>query len=65
MRPELSRRGLLAAASLIALAVCAGCGEVHARMTLGPARPMTVAIDGAPSALYAPLYAAQADGQFR
>jgi putative hydroxymethylpyrimidine transport system substrate-binding protein len=69
MRPELTRRGMLFAAGLIALALCAGCGEVHARLTVGAARPVTVAVDGPPAgfspALYAPLYAAQADGEFR
>jgi len=64
MRPELRRRGALLAASLICTALCAGCGEVHARTKLGPARPLTVAIDGAPSALFASLYEAQAHGDF-
>jgi putative hydroxymethylpyrimidine transport system substrate-binding protein len=64
MRPELRRRGALLAASLICTALCAGCGEVHARTKLGPARPLTVAIDAAPSALFAPLYEAQAHGDF-
>jgi len=56
---------MLFAAGLITLALCAGCGEVHARLTAGPPRPVTVAVDGPPSALFAPLYAAQADGEFR
>jgi ABC-type nitrate/sulfonate/bicarbonate transport system substrate-binding protein len=56
---------MLFAAGLIALALCAGCGEVHARPTVGAARPLTVAVGGPPSALYAPLYAAAADGDFR
>jgi putative hydroxymethylpyrimidine transport system substrate-binding protein len=56
---------MLFAAGLITLALCAGCGEVHARLTVGPPRPVAVAIEGPPSALYAPLYAAQADGEFR
>jgi putative hydroxymethylpyrimidine transport system substrate-binding protein len=64
MRPELRRRGALLAASLICTALCAGCGEVHARLTLGPPRPLTVAIGGQPSALYASLYTARADGDF-
>jgi putative hydroxymethylpyrimidine transport system substrate-binding protein len=64
MRPELRRRGALLAASLICTALCAGCGEVHARIKLGPPRPLTVAIDGEPSALYAALYAAKAHGDF-
>jgi putative hydroxymethylpyrimidine transport system substrate-binding protein len=64
MRPELRRRGALLAASLICTALCAGCGEVHARVALGPPRPLTVAIDGPPNALYAALYTAQADGDF-
>lgn len=63
-RPELRRRGVLVAVSLLALAACAGCGEVHARLALGPPRPLTVAIDGPPSALYAPLYTAAANGDF-
>jgi len=57
---------VLRAAAAACTALCAaGCGEVHARHTLGPARPLTVALDGAPSALYAPLFEAQADGAFR
>jgi putative hydroxymethylpyrimidine transport system substrate-binding protein len=64
MRPELRRRGALLAASLICTALCAGCGEVHARIKLGPARALTVAIDGEPSALFASLYEAQAHGDF-
>jgi putative hydroxymethylpyrimidine transport system substrate-binding protein len=65
MRPEFRRRGVLLAASLICTALCAGCGEVHAQQRPGPPRPLSVAIDGRPSGLYASLYAAQADGQFR
>jgi len=65
MRPEFRRRGVLLAASLICTALCAGCGEVHAQPRPGPPRPLSVAIDGRPSGLYASLYAAQADGQFR
>jgi putative hydroxymethylpyrimidine transport system substrate-binding protein len=56
---------MLFAAALITLALCAGCGEVHARLAAGPPRPVTVAVAGPPSALYAPLYAAQAGGEFR
>jgi putative hydroxymethylpyrimidine transport system substrate-binding protein len=65
MRPEFARRGMLLAASLVCTAVCAGCGEVHAQLKPGPPRPLAVAIAGRPSGLYAPLYAAQADGLFR
>ena len=64
IRPELRRRGALLAASLVCIALCAGCGEVHARTELGPARPLTVSIDGSPSGLYAALYTAAADGDF-
>jgi putative hydroxymethylpyrimidine transport system substrate-binding protein len=64
MRPELRRRGVLLAASLICTALCAGCGEVHARLALGPPRPLRVAIVGAPSALDAALYAAADDRDF-
>jgi putative hydroxymethylpyrimidine transport system substrate-binding protein len=64
MRPELRRRGALLAASLICTALCAGCGELHARIKLGPPRPLTVAIDGQPSALFAALYEAKARGDF-
>jgi len=65
MRPELRRRGALLAAALICTALCAGCGELAAQLKPGPPRALTVALDGAPSALYAPLYAAQAAGDFR
>jgi len=64
MRPELRRRGALLAASLICTALCAGCGEVHASRTIAPSRPLTVAIDGEPSVLYASLYEAKAHGDF-
>ena len=64
MRPELRRRGALLAASLICTALCAGCGEVHASSRLGPTRPLTVAIEGEPNALFAPLYEAKANGDF-
>ncbi|MGA3360812.1 MAG: ABC transporter substrate-binding protein [Solirubrobacteraceae bacterium] len=65
MRPELRRRALQLVASLVCAALCAGCGEVHALTTPGPPRPLTVAIGGQPSALYASLYTAAADGDFR
>ena len=55
---------MLLAASLVCTAVCAGCGEAHFPSRLGPPRPLTVAIDGPPSALYASLYEALADGAF-
>jgi putative hydroxymethylpyrimidine transport system substrate-binding protein len=64
MRPELRRRGALLAASLICTALCAGCGELHVGTKLGPPRGLTVAIDAEPSALFAPLYEAQAHGDF-
>jgi len=56
---------MLLAASLIATALCAGCGEANFPTKLGPARPLAVAIDGPPSALYAPLYAAGSNGDFK
>ncbi len=65
MRPELRRRGVLLAAGLICTALCAGCGAVAAQLKPGPTRPLTVALDGPPSALFAPLYTAQAAGDFR
>jgi putative hydroxymethylpyrimidine transport system substrate-binding protein len=64
MRPERRRRGVLLAASLICTALCAGCGEVHFPTPVGHPRPLAVATDGPPSALYASLYMARADGQF-
>jgi putative hydroxymethylpyrimidine transport system substrate-binding protein len=65
-RLELSRRAALRAAGVIFVALCAaGCGEVHARLTPGTPRPVTVAIDGPPGALFAPLYEAAANGDFR
>jgi ABC-type nitrate/sulfonate/bicarbonate transport system substrate-binding protein len=64
MRPELRRRGVLLAASLICTVLCAGCGEVHARLRAAPPRALTVAIGAEPSGLYASLYAARADGDF-
>jgi putative hydroxymethylpyrimidine transport system substrate-binding protein len=56
--------GALLAAGVISLAVCAGCGVVHTRTTIGAARKLVVTIDGAPSALYAPIYEGIADGDF-
>jgi putative hydroxymethylpyrimidine transport system substrate-binding protein len=56
---------MLLAASLVCTAVCAGCGEARFPTRLGSPRPLTVVIDGPPSALYASLYEAQADGAFR
>ncbi|MGA2469767.1 MAG: ABC transporter substrate-binding protein [Solirubrobacteraceae bacterium] len=63
-RPLRGRRAPLAAAALISLAGCAGCGEVHARTAPGPQRNVVLALAGQPSALYAPLYEAQANGDF-
>jgi len=63
-RPELRRRGALAAACLTAAVLCAGCGSYHAKTALGPARPVTVAVGSPASAPYAPLYEAQANGDF-
>ncbi|MGD0980328.1 MAG: ABC transporter substrate-binding protein [Solirubrobacteraceae bacterium] len=56
--------GALLAAGVISLAVCAGCGVVHTRTTLGAPRKLVVAVSGAPSALYAALYEGIADGDF-
>lgn len=42
-----------------------GLREAHFPTRLGPARPLAVALDGPPSALYASLYEAKADGAFR
>ena len=64
MRPELSRRGALLVAGLASIALLAGCGEIHARQTLGATRPVTVALDAQPGALFAALYAAQVHGDF-
>jgi ABC-type nitrate/sulfonate/bicarbonate transport system substrate-binding protein len=51
--------------AVVCAALCAaGCGDIHTRLTLGRARPVTVALDGPPSALYAPLYEAKAAGDF-
>ena len=55
---------MLLAASLIATVLCAGCGEAHFPTTVGPVRPLAVALDGQPSGLYAALYSAHADGDF-
>ncbi len=62
--PALRRRGALLGAGVAAVMLCAGCGELAARSSDGPPRPLTVAIDGRPNALYAALYEAQADGDF-
>jgi len=56
---------VLVAASLIAIALSAGCGEFQARTAVGRPRPVTVAVAGPVNALYASLYAASADGDFR
>jgi putative hydroxymethylpyrimidine transport system substrate-binding protein len=57
-------RGALLAASLISLTLCVGCGAVHTRTTLGPARKLVISLNGQPSALYAAIYEAQANGDF-
>jgi putative hydroxymethylpyrimidine transport system substrate-binding protein len=57
-------RGALLATSLIALAACAGCGVVHTGTALGPTRKLVIAIDSQPSALFAPIYEALANGDF-
>jgi putative hydroxymethylpyrimidine transport system substrate-binding protein len=57
-------RGALLAAGLISLTLCVGCGAVHTRTTLGPARKVVISLNGQPSALYAPIYEAQANGDF-
>ena len=62
--PALRRRGALLGAGVAAVMLCAGCGELAARSSDGPSRPLTVAIDGQPNALYAALYEAQAAGDF-
>jgi len=62
--PALRRRGALLAAGAAAAMLCAGCGELAARTSSGSPRPLTVAIDGKPNALYAALYEAQATGDF-
>jgi hypothetical protein len=58
------RRGALLAPCLISLALCAGCGAVHAVSHIGPARPLVIATDSAPNAATAPLYTAAANGDF-
>jgi len=58
-------RGALLAASLLSLAACVGCGAVHTSTALGPARKLVIALDAQPSALFAPIYEAQANGDFR
>jgi putative hydroxymethylpyrimidine transport system substrate-binding protein len=64
-RPTRSPRAAAAALAVVALViVLTGCGVVHTSSTLGPARPLTIALDGPPSALYAPIYEAIADGDF-
>jgi ABC-type nitrate/sulfonate/bicarbonate transport system substrate-binding protein len=55
---------VLLAVSLLSLAACVGCGEVHTRTALGRQRPVVIALAGPPSALYAPIYEAQANGDF-
>ena len=62
--PALRRRGALLGAGVAVVMLCAGCGELAARSSDGPPRPLTVAIDGRPNALYAALYEAQALGDF-
>ena len=62
--PALRRRGALLGAGVAVVMLCAGCGELAARSSDGPLRPLTVAIDGRPNALYAALYQAQALGDF-
>jgi ABC-type nitrate/sulfonate/bicarbonate transport system substrate-binding protein len=57
-------RGALLAAALISLAGCAGCGDLHARLTPIAQRPVVLTLAGQPSALYAPIYAAQENGDF-
>jgi putative hydroxymethylpyrimidine transport system substrate-binding protein len=54
----------LLAAGLISLTVCAGCGSVHTSVELGPPRKLAIAINTPPSALYAPIYEALANGDF-
>jgi len=58
------RRGALLAAAVAAAALVAGCGEVHAQLTLGPVRAVTVALDAPPSASYAALYMANVHGDY-
>ena len=64
--PLLRRRRRLRGLLVLPLAAaCAGCGELHTDSSaLGPARPLTIALSGPASALYAPLYVGVADGEF-
>ena len=64
-RLEPRRRRTLLSASLIAAVLCAGCGEAHFPTPLGPQRPLAVAIDGPLNGLYAPLYEALSNGDFK
>jgi hypothetical protein len=57
-------RGALLLPCLISLALCAGCGAVHALTRIGLPRPLVIATDGPPSAVTAPIYEAQANGDF-
>jgi ABC-type nitrate/sulfonate/bicarbonate transport system substrate-binding protein len=57
-------RWALLAASLSGIALCAGCGSLTTSTTLGPARRLVIALPGAPSALYAPVFEAMSDGDF-
>src|SRR5579862_2772720 len=57
-------RGALLAGAAAAALLCAGCGSLSARTGVGPARPLTVAIDGRPNALFASLFVAAANGDF-
>ena len=60
-RPRLRTAFALAGAAL----ACGGCGELQTNTpALSAARPLTVALNGQPSALYAPLYEGVADGAF-
>lgn len=58
------RRGSTLIAGVIAAAACAGCGVVSTPATLGRARGVVIATDGAPSALFAPIYEGIANGDF-
>jgi len=49
---------------IVAALALAGCGVVNTSSKLGPARPLAIALDGQPSALYAPIYEGLADGEF-
>jgi putative hydroxymethylpyrimidine transport system substrate-binding protein len=63
VRPS-RRCSTLVAAGAICLTALAGCGEVTTRTTLGPSRNVVVAVDGAPSAVFAPIYEGIANGAF-